>query len=299
MSRLVETEAFVTVVQEGSFTTGASRLGVSSSYASKLVTRLENRLGIQLLRRTTRQLTLTEAGEQFFEDSARALELVARAEEAVGSLRANPRGRLRVTLPTGIGLAWLSRSLAEFMCAYPDIVMDVVYLDRIVDLVAEGFDLAIRVGSLPDSSLMVRRLAIVRRGLVASPGYLERHGRPSSPDQLREHACLVYSYQRAPTSWVLQRANETHAVAVSGPMIANSGSALVDAAAHGLGIAFLPEFHTAACRTSGELEVVLPEWGDQVPVHLLYPSARHVPAKVRAFIDHMVESLRDPPWQVG
>ena len=296
MSRLVETEAFVAVVQAGSFAAAAKRLGMSSSYASKLVTRLEERLGARLLNRSTRKLSLTEAGEGFYRDSAEALRLVDSAERSVSSHQTSLQGRLKITLPTSLGIEWLSCALSDFMRAHPGLLLDVIYLDRFVDLVAEGFDIAIRVGELSDSSLIRRGLGRVDHRLLASPGYLQRRGRPSVPADLSDHDCLVYSYHRAPTTWVLERAEERRSVRVSGPFVANNGAALAQAAANGAGIVFVPEFVGTDYLADGRLVPILPEWGRPVPISALYVDAQFVPKKTRVFLDYLSAKLREPPW---
>lgn len=295
-SRLVEMEAFVAVARLGSFAAAAGTLGISASYASKLITRLERRLQARLLHRTTRALTLTAVGERFHDECARALELLAAAERSVASNQSVPHGRLRVSIPTGLGHEWLSATIARFMLANPQVSLDAVYLDRYVDLVGEGFDVALRVGALRDSSLIARRLASSRVSLVASPSFVARHGAIERLDALTELPCLVYAVHRTDATWTLECEGEQRSVGVRGPMVANSGRALVDAAAHGLGIAFVPDFHSARRLAAGELVRVLPHWRGEVPIHALHPSARLVPLPVRAFVDHLVEELREPAW---
>ena len=297
MSQLIATEAFVTVVEAGSFAAAGERLGISSSYASKLVTRLEDRLGVRLLHRTTRKLTLTEAGAVYHRTCSEGLSLLAHAERDVLALQACPRGRLRVTLPTGLGLTWLAAWLADFACQNPELSLDVVYLDRPVDLVGEGFDLAVRAGQLPDSSLIARRLSRARHLVVASPDYLARAGAVPTPEAMAEHACLLYSGSAAPTRWRLESGDAQRTITVAGPMLANSGAALLQAAIHGLGLAYLPCFHVARALASGAVVRVLPEWSAPIPIHALFPSSRHVPAKVRIFIDRLAEHLAEPPWE--
>lgn len=297
MSQLVETETFVAVVQEGSFAAAGERLGISSSYASKLVSRLEDRLGVRLLQRSTRKLTLTEAGERYHGTSAEGLELLSLAERDLLESQNKVRGRLRVSFPTNLGLTWLAAWLGDFACQNPKLELDVVYLDRPVDLVGEGFDLAVRAGVLPDSSLMARRLANAERMLVASPEYLARAGTPAKPEQLAEHTCVIYSGSPTPDRWTMEAGERRRTVKVSGPMQANSGAALLQAVARGLGIAWLPNFHTAPELATGRVVRVLPEWGFRVPIHALYPSKRHLPTKVRLFIDSLAEYLEDPPWE--
>lgn len=297
MTQLIETEAFVTVVEVGSFAAAGERLGISSSYASKLVARLEDRLGVRLLHRTTRKLTLTEAGKVYHEVCAEALGLISHAEDDVLALQAAPRGSLRVTLPTQLGLRWLSSWVADFCLANPQLILDVVYLDRTVDLIGEGFDVALRGGVLPDSGLVARRVATACRMVVASPAYLARAGAPTTPEQLAEHACLLYSNNTTPSRWTMSAGEERRTIEVAGPMRANNGDALVRAAVRGVGLAYLPEFHVAEAIARGELVRVLDGWTTHVPLHALYPSGRHLPLKVRAFVDGLAAYLADPPWR--
>ncbi|KIG13439.1 Transcriptional regulator, LysR family protein [Enhygromyxa salina] len=296
MSQLVEIETFVTVVEAGSFAAAGEQLGISSSYASKLITRLEDRLGVRLLHRTTRKLTLTEAGAVYHETCAEGLSLLSHAQDDVTALQATPRGRLRVSLPTNLGVTWLASWIANFGRDNPELSLDVVYLDRAVDLLAEGFDVAVRAGSLDDSSLIAKRLAVAHRLVVASPRYLERVGAPSSPEELSERACLLYSNSPTPAKWSLQAGEQQRTVSVSGPMTANSGAALLKAAICGLGIACLPDFHVAPALADGRIVQVLDAWTWPVPIHALYPSRRHLPAKVRAFIDALAAYMTTPPW---
>lgn len=299
MSRMVEVEAFVAVVAEASFTGAAARLGVSGAYVSRLVSRLEQRVGTPLLRRSTRRLSLTEAGRRFHAECAEAIGLVDAAERWASSAGVEPVGTLRVTLPTGIGVMWLSRAVASFMAAWPAVAVDAVYLDRFVDVVGEGFDVAVRAGRLADSALMARRLGAARRRVVGSPGYLARQGWPGSPAALAGHRCLVYSHGRAPAVWHLERGDESVSVTVTGPLAANNGMALVDAARCGVGLAWLPDFHTAAALASGELVDALPGWGDEVPVHAVFAGGRAQPAKVRVFVDAVAAAVAGMPWVVG
>lgn len=297
MSQLDELRAFLAVARAGSFAAAASQLEHSPSYASKLVSRLEARLEVRLFDRTTRTVTLTSTGERFFEDCSEALERLDAAQDAVRAEHREISGRLRVTLPTGLGHEWLTCTLAHFARDNPELHLEVVYLDRVVDLVSEGFDAAIRVGTMPDSSLIVRRVATTRLSLVASPALLERHGAPADPEALLELPCLVYAQEDRPAAtWVLEREGEVRRLTLRGRMVVNSGRALVDAAACDLGIAFVPEIHSARLLATGELVRILPEWGSEVPIQVVHPSARLVPARVRAFVDYIGEHLREPGW---
>ncbi|MEM7159664.1 MAG: LysR family transcriptional regulator [Myxococcota bacterium] len=298
MGNLVETEAFVTVVRAGSFTAAGDSLGISSSYVSKLVTRLENRLGARLLHRTTRKLALTEAGQTLYSECDEAFGRIEQATKHIEASSGSPRGELRVSIPTNLGLVWLSRALSNFVRRHDHLTMDLVYLDRQVDLLDEGFDLAVRIGELPDSSLIARRLLQIHRILVASPSYLSERGVPESPQQLQEHDCLVYSYSRVPHVWNLvnDQTDEETEVSVKGRLVANSGIALAEAATCGVGITFLPESHIATHLRDGRLVRVLPGWSNLVPLNAVFPSGRHIPSKVRVLVEYLAEELREAPW---
>lgn len=296
MSRLIETETFVAVVRSGSFTAAADTLNISSSYASKLVSRLEERLGVRLLHRTTRKLALTEAGERFYAECDSALDRIEQAAHAAEALSEGPRGQLRISLPTDLGLAGLSQALSEFIAEHEDLTVDMVYLDRQVDLLDEGFDLAIRIGELPDSSLIARRLVQTRRIVIASPAHVDRCGAPDRPEDLSGRECLAYTYHRAPRQWRMTNGQETRAVTVKGRVITNSSLALVEACASGLGIAFIPEFRAAEHLRDGRVVRVLEDWSQPVPLHAVYPSAHFVPSKVRRLIEYLTKHLRALPW---
>jgi len=236
MSRLVETEAFVRVVEEGSFTEAAKRLGVTKSHVSKLVTRLEERLGALLLHRTTRRLTVTEAGRAYYERCADAITTVDQAQDEVRCLHRGLRGHLRITLPTGFGLLSLSEPLTAFKIRHPDLGVEAIFTDRHVDLLAEGFDLAVRGGDLPDSSLVARRILSFQRMVCASPAYLDRRGSPEEPEELVNHECLRYTYHNTPGTWRLRGPRDPVTVKVSGSFVANHGGMLVHADCRSLGL---------------------------------------------------------------
>lgn len=297
MSRLFETELFVRVVEEGSFTAAGRRLGVTTSYASKLVTRLEERLGVPLLIRTTRKLTLTEAGRIYFERCAEVLQSLEAAEALASELQSVARGKLRVTLPTGLGIQFMLGLIAEFKGLHPELTLELVFLDRQVDLIAEGYDVAIRAGELGDPRLVARKLASAERMVCGSPGYLERAGALESPDMLARHECLQYAYHATPGRWKLRSGELEVDIEVSGRMVANSAHMLVEAAVQGHGLIFIPTFHLAEPLRAGRLRRALPAWGYPVGVYAVYPPTARVPVKTRAFVDFMVERMRSPPWQ--
>lgn len=296
VSHLFEIEVFVTLVKKGSFSATGEEMGISSSYASKLISRLEKRLGVRLLHRTTRKLTLTEAGERLAEECGQALEAVVAAESSIVEQTSALRGRLRMTLPTAIG-TWLTPHIADFNLAHPNLSVSLVYLDRFVDLIDEGFDIAIRAGELSDSSLTIRKLATTTRFIVASSAYLERHGQPASPEELSQHNCIFYSNHSTPRVWELRRGDDVRRVTVDGSLEVNSGAAIAAAVARGLGLAYIPHFHTARYLADGSLRRVLPEWGVPIPIYAVFPSGRFVPRKVRGMLAALTEVLSAAPWE--
>jgi DNA-binding transcriptional LysR family regulator len=296
MTHLFEMETFLVVVDEGSFTAAAVRLGVTKSYASKLVARLEDRLGARLLQRTTRQLKLTEVGRAYYERCSEAMRALSQAEAEATELQTSPQGRLRLSLPSPFAIGHLAAPLAEFKARYPALTVEAVLADRKVDILAEGFDLAVRIGELQDSTLIARRIATVDRTVCASPSYLRQRGTPQTPAELSAHDCLLYAYHAVPSIWRLVGPSEEISVEVSGRMVSNHGEMLVEAAAQGLGLVFVPLFLTAPALRAGRLVRVLPDWRFPLPISAVYPNARHVPAKVRLFVDFLVTRFDQPPW---
>ncbi len=289
-------EAFLVVVEEGSFTGAAPRLSVTKSYVSKLVGRLEDRIGARLLQRTTRQLTLTEVGRTYYERCSEAMQVLKEAEAAATELQRSPQGRLRISLPAAFTVDYLAAPLAEFKARYPLLTVEALLADRKVDLLAEGFDVAVRIGDMPDSSLVARRLASVDRTVCASPDYLRRHGPIDKPEDLAKHECVIYSYHAMPTTWRMKGPDREALVEVAGSMVSNHGAILVEAACQGLGVLFLPIFITAASLRKGRLVRLLPEWKYPVTVAAVFPNARHVSAKVRIFVDFLTAHFLIPPW---
>ncbi|RPE80164.1 LysR family transcriptional regulator [Vulcaniibacterium tengchongense] len=292
--------AFVRVAELGSFVRAAENLGLSKAAVSKQVAALERRLGARLLHRTTRRLSLTEAGQAYLLHAQAALAEARAAENAVADTQTVPQGRLRVTVPMSFGLLHVAPWVSAFLREYPAIDLDLQLDDRARDLVLEGYDLAIRFGSqLRDSSLVARRLCDVRVLLCAAPDYLERHGRPGHPDQLNGYDCLHYSYNPTGRAWQFRRGEETVRVALATRMEANSSLALRAAMLAGGGLARVPEFVVADDVAAGRLEIVLPDW--QLPalsLHAVMPERRYVPAKVRAFVDFLAARwAAQPGWR--
>lgn len=293
--------AFVRVAELGSFVRAAESLGLSKAAVSKQVSALERRLGAQLLHRTTRRLSLTEAGQAYLLHAQSALAEARAAENSVADTQTVPQGRLRVTVPMTFGLLHVSPWMSDFLREYPQIDLDLQLDDRARDLVLEGYDLAIRFGTqLRDSSLVARRLCDVRVLLCAAPDYLARHGRPSQPDQLNSYDCLHYSYNPSGRAWQFTRGDDTVRVALPMRMEANSSLALRAVMLAGGGLARVPEFVVADDIAAGRLEVVLPDWRlPALSLHAVMPERRYVPAKVRAFVDYLSARWGDAPdWLV-
>jgi DNA-binding transcriptional LysR family regulator len=295
---LNEILVFARVVQSGSFTAAARDLQMPKSTVSRKVTDLEERLGVRLLQRTTRKLGLTDEGRTYFDFCARIVGEVDEAEQAVGRLRGVPRGLLRVTTP--LNFAFMGTVLADFARKYPEVTLDVVATDRRVGLVEEGFDVAVRAGALSDSTLIARPLATIRRIAVASPGYLKKRGRPRQPADLAEHDCLVFGSGTSPTTWRLEKGAASVDVVVKPRLVINDFDALLDAALAGVGVAMLPVFRGVAAVRERKLEHVLKDWcSPRATIHAVYPTARLLSPKVKAFVDHLLEKFTPPPWEVG
>ncbi len=290
---LNEVVVFAKVADSGSFTAAAADLDMPKSTVSRKVADLEARLGARLLQRTTRKLNLTDAGRTYYEYAARAVLELEAGSRAVAALDDTPRGPLRVTAP--LDLRFLGPICAELIDLYPEIRLELSCTDRVVDLIEEGFDLAIRIGTLGDSSLIAQRLTSWRGLLVASDRYLDRRGTPTSPKELAEHDCVVFTASRG--RWRLESGRKAAEVEVSGPVISNDLSVIDDAAVAGHGIAMVAPFRCAAHLAQGNLQRVLPKWSAaEVPLHAVYPSRRHLAPQVRAFVDLLRDRLSSEPW---
>jgi DNA-binding transcriptional LysR family regulator len=299
MDRLAAIEAFVRVAECGSFSQAAERLRSSKSVVSRQVGALEAELGARLIHRTTRALTLTEAGRSYFERATRILADLAEANASVGQLQAAPRGRLRVSAPVSFGFLHLAPALPDFLDRYPDVEVDITTNDRFVDLVDEGFDVAVRIGKLDDSSLVARKIAPMRRTVCAAPAYLEKRGTPASPDDLESHECLCYSNVGRAEEWRFVRPDGAPwPVEVHGRLHVNNGDALRAAALRGFGLAVLPSFLVGRDFQSGALiSVLAPFMPQDSAVYAVYPHARHLSPKVRAFVDFLSQQFGpDPYW---
>ena len=288
---------FAQVVKARSFSGAALRLGISKSRVSKSVARLEAALGVRLLQRSTRRLSLTEVGEAYFEHCDRILDELARADSTIGSLHQTPRGKLRFSAPVAFSTLHVAPALADFMLQYPELSVDMTISDRLVNLVDEGYDLALRIAPVPGGNLVARRLAPIRRKICASPAYLSRWGVPQLPDDLARHNCLDYTYLTTQGFWHLQGPNGDISVPVSGSLRINDDEALSQAVLGGLGLALLPTFIIGSELQAGRLVEVLPGY---VPIerfiYAVHLPNRHLPLKVRAFIDFLQQRFGEQPY---
>lgn len=298
MDKLTGMAIFARVVESRGFSAAARDLGMSKSSVSKHISWLEDRLGARLLNRTTRRLSLTDAGGVFYERCARMLAEAEEAELAVSRLHAEPRGTLKINAPMTFGLVHLAPALPEFLSRHRDLVIDITLNDRVIDLVDEGYDLAVRIGRLPDSSLIARKLAPSRRVVCGAPDYFNRHGRPMKPADLKDHNCLIYTYMAVADEWRYRGPDGEGAVRISGSLRANNGEMLRASLLAGLGIAPMPTFIVGDDLRAGRLEAVLCEYEDaSAGVYAVYPHSRHLSTKVRLFVDFLAERFGpDPYW---
>jgi DNA-binding transcriptional LysR family regulator len=295
---LNEINVFTSVVQAGSFTAAAKALGMPKSTVSRKVSDLEERLNARLLQRTTRKLSLTDAGRTYFDYGVRIVREIVAAESAVGSLQDKPRGLLRLTV--GPNSQWVAELLTDFMKRYPEVQLEVLSTGRNVELVEERFDVAIRAGALADSSLVARRLGNVAWFLVATPAYLKKRRRPRTPEELKDHDCLLFGSGANAATLRLENGDEHKEVAVSARLIVSDFDIVCAAAIAGLGIAVLPAFRCIEAVREHRLERVLVDWAPPtIPIHVVYPTARHLSAKVKTFVDYIQQRMTPPPWERG
>jgi DNA-binding transcriptional LysR family regulator len=300
--RLTGLEVFSKVAATGSLSAAARAMGLSQTMATKHLAALEARLGAKLFHRTTRRLSITDAGRSYLESCERILAEIEAAEAALAAHRIEPRGLLRLNVPLVFGVRQIAPRLAEFARHYPQVIVELGLNDRQVDLAEEGWDLAIRITNLRDSSLVARRLAPCRIAVCASPAYLASHGTPRTAADLARHNCLGYTLAQAGADrWLMGKRSEV-SVPVSGNLRANNGDALLAAAIAGQGIVHQPTFIVADALRSGELVRITLDHPptEQLAVHAVYLPDRHPPAKVRAFIEFIASQFApEPPWDRG
>ncbi|MFM0245866.1 LysR family transcriptional regulator [Paraburkholderia sediminicola] len=299
MDRLRAFEVFVTVVSRGSFTRAADALDTSPANVTRYVNELEAHLGTRLLNRTSRKLSLTEGGETLYARCKSILDDVAETEGLVSSASVEPRGRLRINAPVSFGILHLAPLWPEFMRKYPRVELDVSLIDRVVDIVEEGYDLAIRISRAGSTSHAARKLATSRNILCASPAYLARYGYPAAPADLVEHRCIGYAYAATGNEWqLIDSERKTHAVKVNYHMHTNNGDTARAAALAGQGVIWQPTFLIGNDLRAGTLIQLLPDYRlPDIDVLALYPSRRHLSAKIRAVVDFLVDAFGGvPPW---
>ena len=296
VTETLELTVFHCVVKHSSYAKAAEELALSPSGVSRIVSRLEERLGARLVQRTTRKLALTEAGAAFHARTAQILVDLADAEAEVQETALRPRGNLRVSAPVVFGQLFVAPLLDELLQLYPELSIELSLSDRFVDLIDEGMDLAIRIGSLSDSRLIARRLCTNHRVLVASQAYLDRRGVPSHPSELADHECVLFTSFARPREWKLHGPEGPVTVSVSGRMASNNADVVATAAKRGLGITVGATLVVGPSLKAGELVRVLSDWVfENTSVFALYPSGRQLSTKVRATVDFLAEHLKDPP----
>jgi DNA-binding transcriptional LysR family regulator len=301
MESTLAMSAFVRAVERNGFSQAARDLGVTPSAISKLVTRLERKLGVVLLRRTTRKLALTPEGEVYFERAQRIVEAINDAEAEVMRFGERPRGKLRLNVGTAFGTYVLVPALPEFLARYPEIELELALTDQIVDLIDVGADLAIRLGPLSDTHLVARRLVDLTRVVVASPAYLARRGTPRVPEDLARHECLTLSGIAGQRAWPFAGASGgVRNVAVHGSIAVNNAETLYELALLGMGVIRLSDIIVGPAVRDGRLMPLLTDVHrpEALPLYAVYPASRHRPLKVGAMIDFLLEKCADPPWQI-
>lgn len=284
---------FTQVVQSGSFTGAGRALGIPKSTISSKVAELEERLGVSLLKRTTRKLHLTEAGNRYFQVARRALTEIQEVETVAAQAQEQPKGLVRFTAPVEMGSATVSQLISRFLAEYPQIQIELILTDRIVDLVAENVDLALRAGALEDSTLIARKIGMTAFRIMASPQYLKRHGTPLKPTDLAEHECIRFTAPADSNTWRLARGGKTVQVGVKGRIAANNLIAIKELALAGQGLTLLPTFLCGEEVNDGRLIHLLPAWlTNSEPIHIVHASQKYLPPKTRLLADYLVTELK-------
>jgi DNA-binding transcriptional LysR family regulator len=295
MDRITSMTVFDKVVETHSFSAAARQMRLSQAAVSKHVQALEDWLGARLVNRTTRRISLTDFGAAFHRRCARVLEDLEEAKRAASELQAIPTGTLRITAPIPFG-KHIEPIVSDFMARYPDVAFEIALTDRRVDLVQERFDLAIRVGHLPDSSLVTRSLATSRYVLCAAPAYIERYGVPHHPSDLTRHRCLQFSHHTQ-NEWKFATPDGEISIPIESRLKSNNADLLLTATLDGQGIMLAPSFHVSRDLRIGRLVPLLEDYVNaQAAVHVVYPHSRHLSAKVRCFVDFMALYFKTPPW---
>ncbi len=290
MDRLQLMTVFVAVAEEQSFAGGARRLNMSPPAVTRAIAALEDRLGIKLLTRTTRYVRVTDAGQRYLEDARRIINEVDEADEAAAGINAEPRGQLAVTAPVLFGKLFVIPGIVDYLQRYPDMEISAVFLDRIVNLLEEGFDVGIRIGELPDSSMKAIRVGSIRRVVCASPAYLAKHGTPDKPSDLANHLVVAASAVSPAIEWKFA---EGLVVRVKPRLTVTSNDSAIAAVLLGMGVTRLLSYQIASYQASGQLQTILSEFEPEpLPIHVIHREGRYASAKVRSFVDLIVAKLR-------
>jgi DNA-binding transcriptional LysR family regulator len=296
MDRYTEMQTFVAVAECEGFAAGARRLHISPPAATRIIANLEQRLGIKLLNRTTRYVRVTDAGQRYLDDVRRILVQVAEADEAAIGINGSPRGHLVVTAPVLFGRMYTMPGIVDYLQKYPQTEVSAIFVDRIVNMLEEGIDVAIRIGELSDSSYKAIKVGQVRRVICASPDYLSQHGVPSLPEQLPQHQTIVTSNLGPDAEWRFSSNKAPQAVKIKPRLTVTSNDAAIEAAVRGLGITRLISYQIAPELAAGKLDIILSEFeAAPLPIYILHREGRNASAKIRAFIDLMAQRLRDDP----
>lgn len=297
MNKLREIECFIAVAELGSFVKAADALGISKAAVSRTVLELEARLGSRLMQRTTRRLSLTEAGSLYLERCKQIVADLEAADDLLSAGTARPAGLLRINAPVTFGVLHLAPLWPMFLERYPEVELDITLSDRIVDIIDEGYDLAIRIARLADSTLIHRKLTSTSLPVCASPAYLEKHGTPHHPHDLARHQVISYSYNQGKDEWQFSGPEGPVSVRVNSRMHANNGDSCVQAALGGVGITRQPTFMIDQYLRSGQLVPILADYGTpSLGIYAVYPSRAHLPAKVRAMLDFLAEAFAQVHW---
>ena len=300
MDRAAEMTAFVRAVEVGGFSAAAREMGLTPSALSKLVTRLEDRLGARLLTRTTRRLQLTVEGEAFYNRARPILTAMDEAESEVAQAGTHPRGLLRLHCGSAFGMHQLTPAIPRFLERHRDIELEITINDEAPSLAEDNFDLTIRIGALDDSSIVARRICNLERVICAAPSYLERHGAPRTPDDLQQHNCLWITSLPALRRWPFDTADGIRVVHIGGNVVANNAETVLQLAVAGVGITRLADVIVGEALRRGALVPILTDWHhvEPVPLFVTYPSGRHLAPKVRVMVDFLVEEFGRAPWRV-
>jgi len=293
-------QAFLAVVDAGSYASAAREIGRDASVISRRVSALEEKLGIRLLERSTRRVVATEAGARYYSKVRQALQIINEAEEDAKSMAVAPAGLLRVTLPAAFGRRWLSPLIPDFLKRHPAIQIEIHFTDRYTDIIAEKFDLALRIGRMTDSHMFGRKIAPTRRLLCASPSYIQTVSTIRSPEHLKRVHCLGFSPMATHPIWHFEKDKKSYAIKVSGNMISDDVQSLVDAALAGCGVIMAADWLVSEEITAGRLVEILPEWNalGEDGIYALRASKQYGPAKVRAFSDWLEEKFSNVPWNI-